>query len=121
MRKFLVLLGLLGAGCEVPLESPAPSPAAWPDREMGALVEVYPHYSDQGIWWLEYRLTRDTVYVDYAAARALVADSAWKRALTRNDDVFFDNGEGCMYTRAVSGCLAFADSPDAAAVPAPAP
>lgn len=119
MRKFPVLTGLLGclaAGCEAPAEPPAPDAA---DREMGVLQAVYPHYSDQGNWWLEYRLTRDTVYVDYEAARALAADSAWKQALTRSVDVFFDNGAGCMYTRSVAGCLAFVDSPDPAATPAP--
>lgn len=112
----LLALGLLAAGCEAPAEAPFPAAT---DREMGVLEAVYPHYTDQGNWWLEYRLTRDTVYVEYDAARALAADTAWKRALTRSVDVFFDNGEGCMYTRSVAGCLAFVDSPDLAGTPAP--
>jgi hypothetical protein len=117
MRKTLALLALpllFAAGCQAPGEPSAPAAA---DREMGTLVAIYPHYSDQGNWWLEYRLTRDTVFVDFEAARSLVADTAWKRALTRSVDVFFDNGEGCMYARSVTGCLAFVDSPDTAAAP----
>lgn len=116
MRKYLAGLGLLLAGCEAPLEGPSQAAG---DRELGFLVAVYPHFSDQGTWWLEYRLSRDTVYVDYEAARALAADSAWKRALTRSEDVFYDNGEGCMYARSVVGCLGFADSPAETGLPSP--
>lgn len=116
MLRLIVLAGLLAAGCEAPVQAPAP-PAA--DRELGTLEAVYPHYTDQGFWWLEYRLTRDTVYVDYERARVLVADTAWKRALTRGADAFFDDGAGCMYTRSVTGCLPFVDSPGLARTPAP--
>ncbi len=116
----LALLGSFGvfSACETP--SPTASAGAGPDREMGSVEAIYPHLAASGEWLLEYRLTADTVFVDYETSRDRVRDPAWKEALTTRKHVFFDNGEGCMYTPAVSGCLPFLVSPPAAGrTPAP--
>jgi hypothetical protein len=81
------------------------------DRELGRVEAIYPRLADSDAWYLEYRLTADTVFVDYLEARALVeGDSAWRAALTTSKRIFFDNGESCMYAAEVPGCLPFLDN-----------
>lgn len=82
-----------------------PTPTALPVRELGTVDAIYPHLSRQGAWMLEYRMSRDTVYVDYETARIRVQDSAWKQALTHSTAVFYDDGQECMYTPSAQGCL----------------
>lgn len=107
-RLLWIFAALILLACEQ-----APSTPADPgEQELGRVEVIYPHLAPSGAYVLEYQLTADTVFVDYLEAKALVdADPSWQAALTTRGQVFFDNGQGCMYTREVQGCLPFKDEP----------